>query len=134
MTLGDYVISSPTTAHSFIGFTVQINSCQVTALNSDIDSSVTYSLGTPVVYKPYTVFTENGTSCGYTINYSTSWLTYYGTTLATLPPFVTWNHANTRFEALSTSDTDLTTAYQTYAIQLKGAIPLLSQNPEFSKT
>ena len=45
-----------------------------------------------------------------------------------------WNHANLRFEVLSSSDTDLTTAYQTYAIQLKGAIPLANQNPEFSKT
>ena len=60
-------------------------------------------------------------ACGYTINYSVQWKTYYDTYID-LPPFITWDDANKWFIVQSDDEIDLTTLRQTYTIVLTGTI------------
>ena len=77
----------------------------------------TYNIYTPVEYKSYLPFTQvhvagtekpPASDCGYTLDYTAQWRTYYNTLIA-LPTFIVWDHANLRFEIQTDNVSDLST-------------------------
>ena len=87
-------------------FTINMRACMISQLTTSGDGTLTYNLYTPVEYISYTAFTLThvagteqppNTDCGYTLDYTAQWLTYYGTVIS-LPSFITWDHSNFRFE------------------------------------
>jgi hypothetical protein len=87
-------------------FNLNIRVCMIQSITSDSDLSHTYNIYTPVEYITYSEFTQvhvAGTQkpldsdCGYTLDYTAQWRTYYNTLLS-LPSFISWDHLNLRFE------------------------------------
>ena len=122
---------------------INMRNCEVNALTTTIPSFThTYDIYTPIEYLEYAAYGQThlaGTDrtpaaqCGYTIDYSAMWRTYYNTVIA-LPSFITWNHAQLRFEIQSNSPSDLTTTYQTYSIELTGTTRITDMSPVYSHT
>ena len=99
--------------------TVNIRTCVILSMTTSGDTTHSYNIYTPVEYLTYSLFTQthqggtersSGQVCGYTINYSAKFLTYFGTVID-LPSFIVWNHADLRFEIQSNDPTDITTLY-----------------------
>ena len=102
MTFNDH----PTADAYFESLTINMRACEIQSMTTSGDSSHTYNIYTPVEYVSYSAFTQThvtGTErsasavCGYTIDYTAMWRTYYNTVIS-LPSFIVWNHANLRFE------------------------------------
>lgn len=101
VTLDDYVREyGDYEATYYEAFDLDMLNCQIGSFNKDADSAEEYILYTPVEKYPYTAWTDNpvagtarspATVCGYTVNYSVKWRTFYDTLIdITLPNFIFW--------------------------------------------
>ena len=66
--------------------------------------------------------------CGYTLDYTAQWRTYYNTVIA-LPAFIVWDHVNLRFEVQTDDPSHLTSVYNTYDIELVASTRLADTDP-----
>ena len=153
----DTVLNSD--ASLLVGFTLNMLRCQVTSYNTrrlvDLDNPVQSSwnyvynhiIWTPIKkfdYLPWVESTGNNfyngeATCGYTINYSVQWRTYYDTLLPLPPALMVWNNAGhgnsgSYFHVQSDAELDVTTRRQTYQIELTGTIDSAEMDPPYSYT
>ena len=130
--LDDYYLLYPETIH-YDSFRVMLKNCQVadfsegsmSQLGFGANSQITYNVYTPVywIYLPEVTqvlessspYRSSAQQCGYTLTYTPTWKTFYDTQID-LPPFVTWNESERRFEIYSEDPNDIDTTRQTYLI------------------
>lgn len=116
VSLSDYSTLNPVNDVRWEPIQIMLKNCQVTDFTFPAVADVTYCIYTPVTHILMTQFTEVDqagfikpamTSCGYAITYTAKWRDYYDTVIA-LPPFVTWNPTDFRYEVFSQDVNDLT--------------------------
>ena len=141
--LVDYYAVYPQYAIWYEPFRFRLKNCQVASYSWASVADVSYNVYTPVYWIDVPEFTQvpddttfsrsASERCGYTLTYTASWLNFYDTVID-LPPFITWNESDRRFEVYSADPDDIDTTRQFYVIQLTASVSLTDMDPIFEDT
>ena len=154
VTLDTYEKDYPNEASYFNQFRLKMRNCIITSFTKDADKvgadALEYILYTPVNKFDYTAWVpvhdattlnSPATDCGYVVQYTSKWRTFYDTELP-LPDFIhwqwpTWDPSSTQRHSLwvqSDKLIDVTTERQTYVVEITGTILTTDMNPTITQT